>query len=124
MPIESCLCPCHEQLVKNKSKYTREKLMTKHYGSKHPCPLNGCWAPEYAGGKHLKVAEKVWGHQEAELILETQGGVGQVDRAPLSAGNWETLNANFHMAKASSMLQLKLKLDFWSRLPWLLCGLP
>ena len=119
---ESGLCVCHKPLLQEKTKHYREKLLVAHFSTKHPCPLAGAWAPEYANGEPRKLAEEVLGLIDADvmLIIAEEGRRGM---DALSEDGIEVLMSNFRGAKVGMLLYIDIKLDFHQRLPWILNAL-
>ena len=76
-------------------------------------------APELAAGQMEQVLLEAWNLAESELhslpILQGTGPLLEVEHARLSE--------DFFAAKAHLMTMIQVKLQHWSRLPYILCGL-
>ena len=112
-------CPCHSALVEGLSRAQRARLFEAHYGKGiTACMMGGCRAPEFAAGKVKTVVEEMWAVAESELIQ-----IAASMHIALDSAIWLLVCTNFQQAKVCTVVMLLLKLDFWGRLPWLLCVL-
>ena len=83
------------------------------------CPMQGNLAPELASGKLHEVLKEAWSIAECDLhsLPILQG------TAPLTDAEHANLTADFFAAQSRLMTILQVKLQHWSQLPWVLCGL-
>ena len=101
------------------SGYKRRLLLRRHYGEGcSACPLAGQLLPELVAGELEEACVEIWATKEQALLLQPPGGAG-----PLSGSDWQTILGDFQKAKASLVLQLKMKTSYIRSLPWLLCAL-
>ena len=105
-------CVCHPPWVWQKeSKARRQKLLAAPQG----CPMQGRRAPELACGAWRTFIDKLFAKSVWQLTVAHQ--------RQLPAADWLELVADFEHAKACAQTVLRIKLNCWSKLPWLLCGL-
>ncbi|CAE7589529.1 unnamed protein product [Symbiodinium sp. CCMP2592] len=104
-------CPCHG---KGSSQYHRAKLLRCHFGVPL-CPMAGKRAPELAAGRMREVFDELAAQTLTELLADAP--------LPLSAESQGSIMQDFQTACQHVRLLLTTKLDHWSRLPWVLCGL-
>ena len=104
------LCRCHAALLTRVGKHLREKLLVCHFGTKYPCPLSGCWAPEFAAGMCERLVEEVWSVAETKIFAFQKGN-------RLSEVDLERLLTNFRAARVVVLATLCIKLSFWKALP-------
>lgn len=111
-------CSCHEALTAELSPHLVAKVMTLHYGVPS-CPLAGKRAPELAASRVTDVVDELVRAREADLLLlrVTPGAP-----APTPA-DWSIVISDFARGRAYLSTVLQMKLQFWTSLPWLLCGL-
>ena len=111
-------CDCHEPLIKGLSDYRRAKLFRAHYGDAFTtCPAAGMRAPHLAAGRHMEVLREGLIDFSAEFMF----GEG-ADILRLTAAEQQILETDLAKARASLETELALKMDYWSRLPWVLVG--
>ena len=79
------------------------------------CPVAGCRAPELAAGAVFDFLAQLFALAESELVQSFRDDMSTSDRA--------VVIDDFNAGKAWIELGLRQKLDFWGRLPWLLCAL-
>eukprot|EP00969_Alexandrium_andersonii_P077401 3412977-Alexandrium_andersonii.AAC.1 len=79
------------------------------------CPMRGKRAPDLATGEVWRFLETAWNSAFADLTVECV--------SVLSAMQWAALVQDYNRGKAHCTYVLTLKLQPWSLLPWLLCGL-
>jgi hypothetical protein len=72
--------------------------------------------PPLTPGRVLELVELLC---QGTLVGILEGGSGE----PITKENLAILAKDFATGKSQTVLLLKTKLDFWQRLPWLLCGL-
>ena len=126
-------CPCHEWLRKlvvdanlgyshsddAKQLDRVRKLLGLKYGEGDgtgfsPCPNSGRRAVELAlGGLETFFEQVVQSHVVALLAICQY----------LTDADREIVNRSFNVGKAYMLTYLRLKLDFWTKLPWRLVGL-
>ena len=114
--IESC--PCHENVVKEcRTRSKRRQRFRREFRnvSTSQCPVCGCRAPELAARAVLDFLAKLFALAESELVRSFEGDMSESDRA--------VVLDDFNAGKSWIELGLRQKLDFWQRLPWLLCAL-
>ena len=105
-------CICHPPWVWQKeSKARRHKLLAAPQG----CPMQGRRAPELASGEWKTFNDKLFAKSITQLAFTHQ--------RQLPAADWLELVADFEHAKACAQTVLRIKLNCWAKLPWLLCGL-
>ena len=124
-------CPCHDPLLQmiadvypsvslahSQNLYHRRKLFRKHYDGFDFCPMAGKRAPELAAGRLSQVIAALWANMEYDVLC------GESARYhPLPPDKHELLKQELHNAQAYFLALLKTKLDYWNKLPWLLCAL-
>lgn len=94
-------------------------MMAAHYGDGHTvCPMAGLRAPELADGRVSKVLDVAWSTVHAQTLT-----AHAPDIPPISAAQQILLEQEMSHARAAMTLWLKVKLDFWQRLPWCLAAL-
>ena len=113
-------CACHGFLRRASAPGVRDRGFRLHFGnaggSQEVCPLQGKRAGEMATGKMEKVLAKVVDNMLWKLLTH-QGAVAYSDEEV------HLLVADCDAARAHLELQLRVKLDYWHRVPWILCGL-
>ena len=110
-------CVCHEGLLFGLSRRERMTLMRHHYGSGwNSCPLDGCKAPEMAAGLLQLIIGDLF--KECEGLAVDYATVANIH---LTDDDWKIITTAFQIARVYIVGVLQVKLDFWQRLPWLLC---
>jgi hypothetical protein len=71
-----------------------------------------------AHGRHLEVLRERWDETDIELLIGASA-----ELHPLNKDEMEILEADMQLAKAGLETELRMKCDYWLRLPWVLCGL-
>ena len=75
-------------------------------------------APDMACGRLHDIEEKVWDEVEMEMLTSVS-----MEHHPLNANQHEQLQSEIRIARATMCALLRLKLDYWNRLPWILVAL-
>ena len=104
-------CPCHRT---HSSQYQRTKVLRCHFGVP-VCPMSGKRAPELASGRIAEIFDELADQKLTDLLADAP--------MPLSGESQGTIMQEFQNACQHARLLLTTKLDHWSRLPWVLCGL-
>ena len=119
-------CVCHDRFVRHgddqpmrqRHSVGKAEAIHAHYGPhRHTCPMAGKRAPELAAGALLQYFTALWSNKVAAL-LSVNG-----DATALTPAESTQILEDLDAGRANMHLQLQSKLDFWSRLPWLLAGL-
>eukprot|EP00969_Alexandrium_andersonii_P169402 7488767-Alexandrium_andersonii.AAC.1 len=71
-----------------------------------------------AAGRHLEVLSDAMRDMSSD-ILRGDGA----DRFPLSPEEAARLQKDVDSVRAAMITELTVKLDYWQRLPWVMCGL-
>ena len=113
-------CRCHGCLHKILSPYLLKRLLANHFNSIiGRCPMGGKRASEIVSGKFMEVIEELWKITEGALhSLPTLPGA-----SPMTHAQHEALLADFYKAQVTMMTLLRIKLEYWRKLPWILAGL-
>eukprot|EP00971_Amphidinium_carterae_P350630 6491656-Amphidinium_carterae.3 len=106
-------CPCHSVLRKSKSTTQTDRAFRVHLGATGLCRLQGKRAPELAAGMVPQMLVEAVDMVVWDLLLAG---------AALSPDQLSVLMADKTAALGHLRLQLSVKLDFWRRVPWVLCG--
>ena len=81
--------------------------------------MGGKRASEIVSGKFMEVIEELWKITEGALhSLPTLPGA-----SPMTHAQHEALLADFYKAQVTMMTLLRIKLEYWRKLPWILAGL-
>ena len=108
-------CPCHKSMPQEWGEAQRCRIFKQQFHTTDRCPLQGCNAGLLAG-------------TEVEVVVQELSDVSiasVLKNAPLNSPPEAraTILKDFGTAKQVLLAVLKEKLDFWHRLPWMLCGL-
>ena len=88
-------------------------MLQAHFGDGvHVCPAAGLNAPELAAGWLFELVDAIWQMVEEDILGD--------DDFPLTPEETERLLADVQRAKACMVALLRLKLNFWSCLPWMM----
>ena len=112
-------CECHQPFVEHLSEYMQRKLVKSHYGAGLcTCPMRGKRAPELANGKEFSLLQVLWRECLAEFMA-----MPSYASSPLLEESMGDLVSDFERGRSPIEAILRLKLDFWQRLPWVMCGM-
>ena len=112
-------CPCHYRWNgDNVRRRAKDRLMAELIGMKgySKCPFAGCNAPPMAAGKLLEILENLLDLAFSELLLSD--GI-----AFAKAEDIELLHECFEHCKNHLLLYLRLKLNFWQKVPYIFIGM-
>ena len=112
-------CPCHRDIYSaDFGKSGRSSRFKKRFGTPMSCPCGSCHAADLASGCMFEHFEEIANTTELKL------GQRLADCCPgLSSDEKQMILADFVAAKLYILLGLRLKFDYWLRLPWLFAGL-
>lgn len=110
---EGCRC-CEHSLISNQNSQRRRTKWRDHVNESTPCPFRGCRAVEIAAGDWLPRLTTVLQEGQKEMT-ESIAKAGSDDRA--------VLLDDLVKARAKLWGQLRIKLAYFSHLPWKLCAL-
>ena len=123
-------CACHELLFSTfqftgrgyvkASEYNKRKLLKKHFGKGYStCPMAGKRLHELARGKVTDLLNSMFDMIDIALIrdAEASGNLPLIDEELL------LLRSETERAKELMYAWMKLKLDYCTKLPWVLAGL-
>lgn len=113
------LCPCHGPLLGRLSLHRRQQFLEQHFGEHlGVCPMAGKLLPELICGELEDVCSELGALSESSIILAPSRG-----DAPLTQREWSLLLADFQHGRAAMVTFVRLKTDYFRRLPWMLCAL-
>jgi hypothetical protein len=112
-------CSCHERLFQNLSDHRRMSLYKRQFGEGYTCcPMHGKRAPELADGRLHAVLQEAWDLATHDVLF---GFIA--DLHPLTESERIRFQSDITKAKVTIETVLTVKLQYYGRLPWLLCGL-
>ena len=104
-------CSCHAM---QDEKRRKQQIKVELGNESETCPMSGCRSCEMANGKHLELLKAML--EKGKLSLSQAAGA-------LSNQQLATLLSDYAKASGRVELMTRVKLNFWSQLPWRLCAL-
>ncbi len=111
-------CPCHGELLRRMTRRKRERFMRTftNLPGHIVCPFAGKRAPELAAGKLTDVFQSISEAAFHEVLLTPAS-------SPATPAEFAELRTVFAHCSNHLYLFLKLQLDFWSKPPYIVCGM-
>ena len=107
-------CPCHRSMALLLSPGNRRRMFKAHYGQGFgSCPMSGSNASGLAAGEITEVLDKLWEHEESELMLYQLFPTSQ----PLTEEQWSVVLSDFNHMRHALCLEHSIKNHYAGRLP-------
>ena len=111
-------CACHESVLAGKTPHLRDAELRSEIAVPKTvpcrCPASGCRAPEMVAGKLDDLAKSLRGTSFGNFMADSH--------VTLSAELWGDLRQEWLKGAAYIVEDLKVRLDFFQHLPWVILG--